>query len=81
MLDLYLYRGKEEEFQDRVRMMDFINGHLTEYSDMKYLLDKYKVDYIIIAKAQEKEQFFLIETGEWDVKESSERNILFERAK
>lgn len=81
LLDLYLYRGKEEEFQDRVRMMDFINGHLTEYSDMKYLLDKYKVDYIIIAKAQEKEQFFLIETGEWDVKESSERNILFERAK
>lgn len=79
ILDLFLYRGEEQQATDRSKMMDFANGNLNNYNDIERLLDSYAVDYVILSVRQEKEKEYLINTNKWCIKECSEDNILMQR--
>lgn len=50
VLDLFQYRGKEQEAQERFKLMDFVNGASTDYTQIASLLEKYNVDYIVIRR-------------------------------
>lgn len=63
--DVYLYFGREEEGNDRLRLFDFANQRLKqeELEGIDELLRKYEVDCVILSKSSKREIQYLEEKG------------------
>lgn len=75
LLDLFLYRNNKKEFEERLLLMNFINGNAIDYSGINELLDKYSVDYII-NNEDDSITNFLLENG-WSILDKKNEYRLF----
>jgi hypothetical protein len=75
ILDLIMYRDKQEEAAERIALMEFVNGtnSTLDYSYVAGLLFQYKVDWILIDDSQETSIRFLEDIG---YQKRSEKNGL-----
>ena len=79
VLDLFQYRGEEEQASDRIQMMNFVNGNSEDYNIIEDLLEKYDVNYIVISTNLEGEKKYLLSLEKWKIKDVSEKYILLEK--
>lgn len=46
--DLFLYRGEEEQSDERTYLMNVVNGRVEDLSNMNALIEKYGIDFIVV---------------------------------
>lgn len=78
ILDLFQYRGEEEQAADRIYLMNIVNGVNQNLSGVSELLAKYQVDYVIIQSGNENLGGYLSRDG-WQVREESEQYLLYRK--
>lgn len=78
ILDLFQYRGEEEQAADRIYLMNIVNGVDQNLSGVSELLAKYQVDYVIIQSGNENLGGYLSRDG-WQVREESEQYLLYRK--
>lgn len=78
ILDLFQYRGEEEQAADRIYLMNIVNGVVQNLSGVSELLAKYQVDYVIIQSGNENLGGYLIQDG-WQIREESEQYLLYRK--
>ena len=81
VLDLIMYRGKHDEAEERIDLMEFVNGSFVEPIDYEYinlLLNKYAVKWIIIDTTQ-KESIEFLQENKFKVKNEMNGNVLLEK--
>ncbi len=79
ILDLVMYRGKQEEAEERITLMNFVNGMVEpvaiDYNYIGKLLNKYSVKWIIMNESQEAAISFLKEK-DYSVKDVTNGEVL-----
>lgn len=77
ILDLVFYRGRQEEANERIALMQFINGTTTnlDYSYLSDLLMKYQVEWIMIDEIQKHHIAFLEDIG-YEIRNEKEGLVL-----
>ena len=76
ILDLFQYRGEEEQAADRIYLMNIVNGVEQNLSGVSELLAKYQVDYVILRIDNENLSGYLSQGG-WQIREESEQYLLY----
>lgn len=77
ILDLFYYRNKEEEANERIEMKLFADGEKEDFQGIDAILQKYDVDYIILKANAEKETEYLLNAG-WSICEETDNYILLQ---
>ena len=78
VLDLFAYRGKEAEAEDRMNMAYFANGILDDISGVETLLKNYQVDYVVLRSDKERDIQYL-ESIQWRDVDRSDEYVLMAR--
>lgn len=76
ILDLFSYRGQEEEGAERTQLMSFSNGHIEDEGKIAELLGKYAIDYVIL-KRDYANSCQLVERLNWVVMDESDDYIMY----
>ncbi len=78
ILDLFQYRGEENQAAWRTRLMEFSNGRLTDYQGITDLLSYYQVDYVILSRQEEAETSYLLDSGQWSLRSQQGSYLLLQ---
>ena len=78
ILDLFQYRGEETQAAERRQLMEFSNGRLTDFQGITDLLDYYQVDYILLSRQEEEETAYLLDSGQWGLRDSQGSYVLLQ---
>lgn len=81
ILDLIFYRGNEQEAQERITLMNFVNGTSSEkdYAYLTILLEKYKVQWIIIDNGSDQQNLSFLESIGYRTKEDMNNLLLLHK--
>lgn len=74
ILDLFKYRGKQQEAEDRIRLMHFTEGKLIEKNmfGLQNLFEKYQINWIVLKTENTDGRNYLehkLGIGQWDMTE------------
>ena len=58
--------------------MEFSNGRLTDFQGITDLLDYYQVDYILLSRQEEEETAYLLDSGQWGLRDSQGSYVLLQ---
>lgn len=78
ILDLFLYRGEQQQAEERTYLMNVVNGSTDDYSRLESLLQKYCVDYVITKYGHTNLEQTLKQNG-WQIKVQSPSYQLYSR--
>ncbi|MCB5953474.1 DUF6077 domain-containing protein [Enterococcus sp. CWB-B31] len=78
ILDLFVYRDKEEEGTERIALMDFSRGLSSEEEKTLALLKKYSVDYVVLEN-NHTESRYILENNNWHIVDKSEEYLMYSR--
>ena len=77
ILDLFTYRGEEEQARDRSYLMLAVNGLTEDMSYMDDMLQKYSVDYIIVENTTVAFVEYL-QKNDWSIVDNSGQYTLYQ---
>ena len=55
----------EQQFAERVRMNEFVNNRVDDYTDIEGLLESYNVDFVVINSTYEEKLDYLLKSNKW----------------